>query len=380
MEIKFQNKTTNKKEAPSGGFDLNALLQKEIRFGGKSSFNNKKKAAFYDELSVLLESGIHLKSALELLVNSETKKKENSDLQHMLQSLIDGGSLSASIKKSSSFSTYEYYAIKIGEETGELKEITRQLSDFYQRKVEQRSQIIGALTYPLIVLLTAVIVVGFMLNFVVPLFVDIFKQNNVDLPIITQFIVKASHFFQEKFWVLFAIIATCIFLIYYFKNVPKVIRIWQQLLLKIPIINNYIKNAKLAQFTQAVSLLSHSKVDITKCLQMASNMVSFFPIIEALEHIEERILKGEKVSLAFSKHPDLFSKKMIALLKVAEETNNTAYIFDKLYQQFNLEVKRQSKLIADVLNPILTIIVGLLVGIILIAMYLPMFKLSSIIG
>lgn len=380
MAIKFQQQIVPKEENKSSkSFDLNALLQKEIQFG-KSKFNDKKKASFYDELSVLLESGIHLKNALELLVNSQSKIFEKQIFQNLLNDLVEGGTLSLSMKKEKSFTKYEYYAIQIGEETGSLQKITRQLSDFYQRKVQQRSEIIGALTYPVIVLLTALVVVGFMLNFVVPLFVDIFKQNNVDLPVITQFIVTASAFLKRYSLVILGGIVFGIYMIYRLRKNKEIMRFWQKMILKLPIINNYVKNVKLAQFTQAVSLMSNAKIDITKCLSMGANMILFYPLADALIAIEERIMKGEKVSEAFGEYEYLFNKKMIALLKVAEETNNTAYIFEKLHQQFDFEVKRQSKLIGDVLNPILTIIVGLLVGIILIAMYLPMFRLSSIIG
>lgn len=380
MAIKFKHQDISKKKKKSAEeFDINTLLKKEMKLG-KPKFNDKKKAAFYDELAVLLESGIHLKNALELLVNSESKNFEKGVLQRMLDELINGGTLSASMHKEFAFSPYEYYAIKIGEETGALTEITKQLSAFYQRKLQQRSEIIGALTYPLIVLLTAIVVVGFMLNFVVPLFVDIFKQNKVDLPWVTQIIVNASDFLRSYFLVICMGLAILIFSIYRLKKKERVQRLWQKMLLKLPIINSYIKNVKLAQFTQAVCLMSNAKIDITKCLNMGSNMIQFYPLVDALKQIEGNILKGEKVSAAFDKHELLFNKKMIALLKVAEETNNTSYVFNKLHQQFEFEVKQRSKLIGDVLNPLLTIIVGLLVGIILIAMYLPMFKLSSIIG
>ncbi len=380
MAIKFQQQPkaalTSEKVVSK---DLNSLLQKEIRIG-KPQFTDKKKAAFYDELSVLLESGIHLKSALELLVTSEAKAFEKALLDRMLQSLVSGGSLSNCMKNESVFSQYEYIAIKIGEETGNLVEITKQLSAFYQQKVKQKSEIIGALTYPIIVLGTALVVIGFMLNFVVPLFVDIFKQNRVELPWITKSIVTASNFLKDNTTLLLVSFVILIVLSYRIRKNLAFKKMWESLLLKLPILNSYIKNVKLAQFTQAVSLMSNAKIDITKCLSMSAKMISFFPLSNALQVIEQEIINGGKLSVAFEKYDTLFDKKMIALLRVAEETNNTAYIFNKLNKQFTFEVNKQSKLIADVLNPILTIIVGLIVGVILIAMYLPMFKLSNVIG
>lgn len=108
-------------------------------------------------------------------------------------------------------------------------------------------------------------------------------------------------------------------------------------------------------------------------------MVDFYPLQNSLGQIENDILMGEKLSVSFSKH-EIFDKKIIALLKVAEETNQTEYIFQRLYDQYSNEVEYQSKTITNVLNPLLTLMVGFIVGVILIAMYLPMFKLSSVIG
>ena len=112
---------------------------------------------------------------------------------------------------------------------------------------------------------------------------------------------------------------------------------------------------------------------------MIREMVNFHPLQKSLHDIEADILQGERMSESFKKH-QLFDKKMIALLKVAEETNQTEYVFKKLYNQYSKEVEYQSKTITNILNPILTLMVGFIVGVILIAMYLPMFRLSSVIG
>ncbi len=126
-------------------------------------------------------------------------------------------------------------------------------------------------------------------------------------------------------------------------------------------------------------LLTNSKIPVINGLSMVRKMVDFYPLQNSLKIIENDILIGERLSISFSKHK-IFDKKIIALLKVAEETNQTEYIFQRLYDQYAHEVEYQSKTITNVLNPLLTLMVGFIVGVILIAMYLPMFKLSSVIG
>ena len=181
--------------------ELNALLKKDIVVL-KKAFPNKIKEAFYTELSVLLTSGISLKEALELLKDTQKHKKTRDILGSITNNLVAGQSLSEAIAQEKAFTAYEMQSLKIGEETGHLTRITEQLGLFFQRKNEQRKQIVNALTYPGIIICTAVMVVIFMLKFVVPMFTDIFKQQNVELPAITKFVVGVSEFIGSFGWIL----------------------------------------------------------------------------------------------------------------------------------------------------------------------------------
>jgi type IV pilus assembly protein PilC len=135
----------------------------------------------------------------------------------------------------------------------------------------------------------------------------------------------------------------------------------------------------LAQFTQAVALLTASKVPMLNSIQLVGKMIDFYPLQSALKSVEENLLKGESLSKSLEEHP-FFEPKMVALVKVAEETNQNEYIFQRLNDQYNTQIHQQSKLFSTVLEPFIIIVIGALVGVILIAMYLPMFKLSSVIG
>ena len=114
-------------------------------------------------------------------------------------------------------------------------------------------------------------------------------------------------------------------------------------------------------------------------IQLVKQMIDFYPLQHALETVEQHILKGASLSKSLSEHK-LFDDKMIALVKVAEETNQTEFIFDRLNMQYNTQVQQQSKMLSTIMEPIIILVVGVLVGVILIAMYLPMFKLSSALG
>lgn len=377
MAFKLETISKNN-EAKFKSLQIQNLLKKEIVFFGKT-FSNKKKEAFYSELSVLINAGITLKNALSLILEEQKKDKDREIFETIIKNIIYGKSFSDAIRQQTVFTEYEYFSLKIGEETGNLQKVTSELGNYYKRKNEQRRTILNALSYPIIVMITAILAVVFMLQFVVPMFVDIFKQNKVELPWITKVIVALSEGFQHNIWNILMLIIGIIVLK---KIISK--KVWykkytSKILLKIPYIGELLRKIYISQFTQATALLVGAKVPLLNCIQLTKKMIVFYPLQEVLNHIENDIVQGKELSSSLSKHP-IFDKKMVSLLKVAEQTNQNEFIFEKLTNQYNEDIQYQSKLLSTVLEPFIMIFLGALVATILIAMYLPMFKLSTVIG
>ena len=378
MAFKIENVPNKKTIQSKDSGSIESLLKKEITlFGG--SFNNKKKQAFYQELSVLLKAGVSFKEGLSLIVESLKKNADKELIQSILNDVVNGKPFSDALQTSKSFTEYEYYSIQIGEETGTTAQVCQELGHFFERKNEQKRIIIAALTYPSIVLSTAVLVVVFMLSYVVPMFQDIFKQNNMELPFLTQVIVKLS-VLTKTYGVYFLLaIVLFIFSTQFFKDNAKYKKALHYFLIKIPVIGPFMTKVYLAQFTQAVTLLTTAKVPLLNSIQMVKKMIRFVPLQDALEKVEESILKGNSLSSSLKNNP-LFDNRIISLVKVAEETNQTEYVFKQLSEQYNQEVVQQSKIMTTVLEPFIILFVGVLVAVLLVAMYLPMFQLSSAIG
>jgi type II secretory pathway component PulF len=378
MSFKLENLQENSVTQNKNNSSFESLLKKEIVLFGES-FGNKKKQAFYQELAVLLKAGITIKEALTLIIESLNKKADKELIQTALKDVINGKPFSEALSVSKSFSEYEYYSLRIGEETGTTAQVCHELGVFYERKNEQRRIIIAALTYPSIVLTTALLVVVFMLSYVVPMFQDIFKQNNVELPMLTRIIVKLSSLVKS-----FGVYGILFFIIVFiaaqlFKDNAVYKKTMHYFILKIPVLGPFISKVYLAQFTQAVTLLTTAKVPMLNSIQMVKKMIRFVPLQEALEKVEISILKGNSLSVCLKQNP-MFDNRIISLVKVAEETNQTEYVFKQLNEQYNQEVVLQSKIMTTVLEPFIILFVGVIVAVLLIAMYLPMFQLSSAIG
>lgn len=375
MAFKLENKQT---ESSKEEFSLEKMLKTEITWFG-SKFSNKKKFSFYFELSVLLNAGITIKEAITLLLENQKKEVDKQLFETILKDIVQGKSFSQAVFDTGKFSEYEYYSLKIGEETGSMGKVTEQLGSFFEHKNEQQRIVIAALTYPIIILSTAVVVVIFMLSYVVPMFQDIFKQNNVELPWITKTIIALSNFVQNYGLYFFVTFIGFVLSWKFFSKNKVFKKYWQTFLLKTPVLGPFIKKVYLAQFTQAVSLLTSSKIPVLNSIQLVNKMIQFVPLQEDLIKVEEGILKGFSLNESL-KDCIMFDNKMISLVKVSEETNQTDFIFKQLNEQYNQEVTQQSKIMSTILEPFIILIVGLIVAVLLIAMYLPMFQLSNAIG
>lgn len=373
----FQIKNIETKKEKSAAFNIDNILKKEISFG--NSFSNKKKEIFYTELHVLLHAGLTLKDALSLLGEEQKKEKDQQLFKEIIRDLVDGKNFSEAIESQNVFTAYEYHSLKIGEQTGTLEQVAKDLGLFYKRKNEQKRIIISALSYPIVVLFTAFLAILFMLQFVVPMFADIFRQNKVALPWITKKIMSASAIFQAYWWFFFVCILIIIIFIHFVKD-----KVWYKkhttlLLLRVPLIGEFIRKVKIAQFTQAITLLTGAKVPLLNGLQLTRKMIGYYPLEIALGQVENDILQGKSLHQSMGKYK-IFDKKMVSLIKVADETNQNETIFKRLTEQYNQEIEYKSKLISATIEPFIILILGAIVATILIAMYLPMFKLSTVLS
>ena len=357
---------------------FDSFLKKEIPWFG-NKFGSKKKQSFYNELAVLLKAGITIKDSLLLITESFKKNKDKIIFKGVYNDIIQGRPFSEALLSSKVFSEYEYYSVKIGEETGTVTQVCQELAKYFERKNEQRKVVLSALTYPSIVMTTALIVVIFMLTYVVPMFQDIFKQNGMDLPSITKAIIALSSFIKNHGFKAFIIIIFFVCLLRYFRGNKVMKRYVDYSLIKIPFLGNFIAKVYVAQFTQAVALLTSSKIPMLKSIQMVKLMINFIPLQDALHKIEKSILQGESLSVSMSKS-SLFDNRIITLIKVAEQTNQTEYVLKQLNEQYGSELESQSKAFSSILEPIIILGVGGIVAILLIAMYLPMFQLSTAIS
>tara|TARA_R110002072_G_scaffold303135_2_gene495219 strand:- start:4103 stop:5185 length:1083 start_codon:yes stop_codon:yes gene_type:complete len=352
------------------------IFQKEISFG--KTFSDKAKEEFYGEFSSLLESGIDIQRILSILIEEQGNKKILLILDSILSDLISGSSLSDALKATTFFTAYEFQSIRIGEETGRLQVILKHLSEYFSNKVKLKRQLIGVFTYPTFVILITIGVLYFMLNSVVPMFEDVFKQFGQELPYLTQKIIGISkHFSTFLFYFVLLIITLSIYGYTqrkqeWFRNITSII------VLRIPLFGPLMQKIYLARMCQSMSLLLNSQTPLVSALELVEEMIGFYPIEKSIQQIRSQIVKGESLHAGLANF-SIFDKRLISLVKIAEEINKLDSTFERLSDQYQEDVEYKTKLIGTVIEPLIIVIIGLVVGVIMVAMYMPMFNLSNVI-
>lgn len=357
--------------------NFEGLLHTEIKWFEKK-FGAKEKESFYNELGLLLETGIDIKAAFDILLEDVQIKAHKKLLTRIVEEIIRGCSVYEALAiESKVFSKYELQSVQIGEETGRLPEVLKDLGSFYEAGIKLRRQIIGVLTYPAVVIGMAVLIVFFMLSFVVPVFAGIFAQSGHELPGITLLLISLSeNSSMFLYWILF------VSSLGYLLHKTQAQKVWYRkysssLLLKVPVLGKLIQKIYLARFCQSMKLLSSAKVRMNESLELVKDMIGYYPIESALEQVIKEVIEDGKLLNEGLLKFKIFPKKLAALIKLSEEVNEPEMIFEKLFKQYSLEIEHQQVVLGKLIEPLVIVILGLFVGFILVAMYLPMFEMSN---
>lgn len=377
-EISINRKEEKKENVAPESSSIRALLQKDIRLF-PASFSDKRKERFYSELHTLLTAGVDIRTAFELLAEEAEKKEERELFGNILKNIVAGSTLPEAAEKSGKFSSYEFYSLRIGEESGRMSHVLKDLADYYAKKIRQKRKVKAALSYPVIVVVVAVSAVGFMLRFVVPMFADMLSRFGSDLPGITQVIIDASAWIGKYgLWILIAIVSIIVFAWSqrkqdWFRSLSSAI------VMRIPHLGKIAQKVYVERFAHAMHLLLASRTNLVDALELVEKMVGFYPIEKSLSTIRKDIFSGSALHTAMLKYP-VYPKRMTSLIRVAEEVNQLDLMFEKLSKQLSDEIEHETTVLSSLIEPIMILFLGVMVSVILVAMYLPMFKIGTAFG
>ncbi len=362
--------------AISKEFNITEVLS---RYSRRKKWAVKQKHRFFSKMSLMLGAGIDLGTAIQIMSNDSGKGKEEEVARKVERDITLGKSLSESLYDTKRFDAYEVESIHIGEQSGQLALVLEEISSYLKTKMDSQRQVTSALTYPIIVVLTAVGTIYFMLTFMVPLFEDVFGQFGGELPYLTQLVILASDKIPVVGLSILIMVISIVVLDRIFVKNEYYQKFKSSLILATPFFGMVYHKSQLLRYYSAMHLLLSTHSTLLSALSMCERLIAFYPLKASIAAMCNRIVKGDKLSQSMEGSP-VFDKSTISLIMIGEEVNKLDKIFGDLKEQTKQDLAHKTGMLNSVLEPALILFVGVFVALILIALYLPMFSMSSVIG
>lgn len=342
-------------------------------FGGVSL---TEKMFFTRNLQIMVVSGISLPRALKTLSEQTKNKKFQKVLKEISEGVIKGESFSQALSKHSDvFSELFQNMVKVGEEAGTLEEVLRVLTLQMEREADLKSKITGAMIYPAVIILAMAGIGILMLVMVVPQLAKTFQELNIELPATTKLVIFLGTFLAEKWFLCILIIFFFIFLLRIALKQKEGKKIMDNLILKLPILSPLIKKINSAYATRTLSSLISAGVPIVRSLEITSGAVGNFYFKKTIIEASEKVRKGEKLSEALKPYQNLYPSIVIQMIEVGEETGETSNVLQKLADFFEEEVGNATKNLTAIIEPVLMLLIGGVVGFFAISMVQPMYSM-----
>ncbi|MBU1112831.1 MAG: type II secretion system F family protein [Candidatus Omnitrophica bacterium] len=348
--------------------------------GKRSSVKLFDLTLFARNLATTLSSGVTLLRSLEIIAYQTESLLLEKVLRKICEHIKSGLSFSEAIAKYPRiFSVLWRGIVHVGETSGNLPFVLEKLSDYLELRMEFERKVKSALVYPVILFFAAFVAVIVFLKFILPKFITIFDQFNVKLPLPTRIMFAASRFFSEHFFMVMIGLAGLVFLSFLAKNSPAVRHWWDRNCFKIPLLGRVILTFFLERITSTLYILLDSGLPVVYALEITAQSVGNSFLKSSVLFVQERVKEGASLSEELRK-VNIFPLLISEMTKIGEETGTISEVFNKVSVHYRKELTTRVERIIAAFEPLMIIFMGIVIGGIVISLFMPLFKLSSLGG
>lgn len=363
------------------GFSVDSIKKKPkeiVLFAEKVV--EKDIVVFTRQFAVMIAAGLPLVQCLTLLANQAEKKTFSTTINDIRKSVETGDTFSDALRKHpKTFETLYSNMIEAGEVGGILDVILVRLADYMEKAMKLKSKVKSALVYPISIVVIAIVVVAFLMIFVIPIFAQMFSELGGNLPGPTQIVMTVSDIFQHYTHYMIGAGFAFTFFFKRFYNTARGRITIDTLALKVPVFGPLIRKVAVAKFTRTFGTLISSGVPIIQALDIVARTAGQKVVENAIVGTIESIKEGQTLAAPLSKS-DVFPPMVVQMIAVGEETGALDTMLEKIADFYDDEVDTAVDALTALLEPILMVFLGIVIGFIVIAMYLPIFKMADALG
>ncbi len=329
----------------------------------------------FRQLALLLESGVNIVTSLELMQEQISNRTLRKVISEVIDDIRGGNQLSVAMSKHPDvFPILACRSLSIGEQTGGLETMLRQVADYMEKEIVAKKGIKGALMYPAIALVVTVIVVGILMFFVIPAFAGFYSDLGAELPSITQMMLDLSVILRENFMVIFLVILIIIGLAFiYFRTSDGKYNL-DKIMLRIPQLGRVKHLNELSRSARSISLLYAAGLPLTEIMPLVIQGCNNRVMARALYDVQTEMLKGEGLAKPMSKNR-LFLPMMVQMVKVGEETGNLDASLQAVANNYEAEAQDKTKSLIAMIQPTMTVVIAGVVGVIALSMVSAMYSM-----
>jgi type IV pilus assembly protein PilC len=351
------------------------LLNREKLLSRFSQIKPAEIVMFSRQLALLLESGTDIVTCLDLLHGQIANQTLAKIVADVASDIRGGTSLSAAMSKHpQAFSDIYHRAIAAGEQGGNLEVVLKQMADYIEKGVITRKQIKGALTYPVIVVVVAFVVVVLLVTKVFPTFAGLYSQFQAKLPLPTRMLIGITDWTNHYgLFVLLGIIIAIAAVFIYIRTPDGRYR-WDSLMLRLPVVGRIIHLSELARCCRTTAMLVKIGLPLPEVMVMVTRTSSNKFVVENLEGVKQELIRGEGLAQPMAKRA-FFLPLMTQMVRVGEETGNLETSLTTVANDFEVESGDKTKAAVGLIQPLLTIFIGLVIGFVIVAMFSALYSL-----
>lgn len=354
-------------------------LNAELNFNIGGRVKPKDVSIWAKNFSVMFDAGLPVTKILAVL-SDQTQNKKLAEISSDVKNGVEGGNRLADSMQShvDTFSPMVVNMVRAGEASGDLDKTMRRISDSLEADVKLRQKIKSAMTYPVVVLIMAVVMTIAMLLFIVPTFDAMFESLGGELPLPTQILVTLSEILKVGFLPIGIAIGAFIFWWKKSKNKPWMRNIIDPLKLKLPVFGNLFQMVAISRFTRNLGTLLASGVSIIKALDIVGDTVGSVVVSRAIEDVKASVSRGKTFAGPLSQH-EIFPTMVVQMVAVGEDAGNIDTMLDKVSQMYDDEVAATTDSLTALMEPLMIAFLGVVVGSMVIALYMPLFAVYDLV-
>ena len=353
---------------------------KKRRLSGGKSIKLKDIAVFTRQLSTMLRAGVPLLQAFDIVGRGSPNPKLTRLLNDIRADVETGTSLSAAFRKHPLYFDALYCnLVEAGEAAGILETLLDRLATYQEKTLAIKSKIKSALIYPIAVLVVAFIVLSVIMLFVIPAFKQVFSSFGADLPAPTLFVIAMSEFFVSYWWAIFGGIGGGLYFFFQaWRRSEKMQVVMDRLLLKVPIFGALVNKATVARWTRTLATMFAAGVPLVEALDSVGGASGNYVYVSATEKIQQEVSSGTSLTNAMT-NAKVFPSMVLQMCAIGEESGSLDHMLGKAADFYEAEVDDMVAGLSSLMEPIIIVFLGGLIGGIVVAMYLPIFKLGQVV-